>query len=173
MKKKIVIIGAGCFQKALIEKAKEMGVETHVFAWEEGAVGKEAADFFYPVSIREKEKILKQCKRIRPDGAVTIASELANITVSYLTEKLGLPGNCDRCVEMTTNKARMRKRMQEAGLSGPDFCVVSREMAKNFRPVFPFPVVVKPTDRSGSRGEASGRSKAAAPGHGGRLFLLL
>ena len=60
--------------------------------------------------------------------------------------------NCDRCVEMTTNKARMRKRMQEAGLSGPDFCVVSREMAKNFRPVFPFPVVVKPTDRSGSRG---------------------
>ena len=27
MKKKIVIIGAGCFQKALIEKAKEMGVE--------------------------------------------------------------------------------------------------------------------------------------------------
>lgn len=152
MKKKIVIIGAGCFQKALIEKAKEMGVETHVFAWEEGAVGKGAADFFYPVSIREKEKILKQCKRIRPDGAVTIASELANITVSYLTEKLGLPGNCDRCVEMTTNKARMRKRMQEAGLSGPDFCVVSREMAKNFRPVFPFPVVVKPTDRSGSRG---------------------
>ena len=65
MKKKIVIIGAGCFQKALIEKAKEMGVETHVFAWEEGAVGKGAADFFYPVSIREKEKILKQCKRIR------------------------------------------------------------------------------------------------------------
>ena len=54
-----------------------------------GAVGKEAADFFYPVSIREKEKILKQCKRIRPDGAVTIASELANITVSYLTEKTG------------------------------------------------------------------------------------
>ena len=40
--KKIVIIGANDFQRPLIQKAKEMGYETHVFAWREGAVG--AAD---------------------------------------------------------------------------------------------------------------------------------
>ena len=49
--KKIVIIGAGEFQIQLIEKAKELGYETHVFAWEEGAVGKEISDYFYPISI--------------------------------------------------------------------------------------------------------------------------
>ena len=37
--KKIVIIGANDFQNQLILKAKEMGFETHVFAWKDGAVG--------------------------------------------------------------------------------------------------------------------------------------
>lgn len=62
MKKKIVIIGAGCFQKALIEKAKEMGVETHVFAWEEGAVGKKAADFFTPSVSGRRRRYLSSAK---------------------------------------------------------------------------------------------------------------
>ena len=38
--KKIVIIGANSFQNPLILKAKEMGFETHVFAWQDGSVGK-------------------------------------------------------------------------------------------------------------------------------------
>ncbi len=32
-KKKIAIIGASYLQQPLIEKAKENGLETHVFAW--------------------------------------------------------------------------------------------------------------------------------------------
>ena len=56
--KKIVIIGANNFQMPLIKKAKQLGYETHVFAWADGAVGAEFADYFYPISIIEKEKIL-------------------------------------------------------------------------------------------------------------------
>ena len=56
-KKKIVIIGANDFQNPLILKAKEMGLETHVFAWADGAVGEKTADYFYPISIVEKEQI--------------------------------------------------------------------------------------------------------------------
>ena len=37
--KKIVIIGANNFQMPLIKKAKQLGYETHVFAWADGAVG--------------------------------------------------------------------------------------------------------------------------------------
>ena len=64
--KKIVIIGANDFQRPLIQKAKEMGYETHVFAWREGAVGAADADHFYEISITEKERILDICKKIRP-----------------------------------------------------------------------------------------------------------
>ena len=60
--KKIVIIGANNFQMPLIKKAKQLGYETHVFAWADGAVGAEFADYFYPISIIEKEKILEKEK---------------------------------------------------------------------------------------------------------------
>ena len=86
--KKIVIIGANDFQKPLILKAKEMGYETHVFAWREGATGAEDADYFYEISIVEKDEILKICQKIQPDAVATIGSDLANITVQYLAEKL-------------------------------------------------------------------------------------
>ena len=65
MKKKLVIIGANDFQNQLILKAKERGIETHVFAWREGAVGEKTADYFYPISIVEKEAILEKCMEIK------------------------------------------------------------------------------------------------------------
>ena len=37
--KKIVIIGANDFQNQLILKAKEMGFETHLFAWQDCSIG--------------------------------------------------------------------------------------------------------------------------------------
>ena len=54
--KKIAIIGASALQNPLIVKAKSMGLETHVFAWAAGDIGEETADYFYPISIIEKEE---------------------------------------------------------------------------------------------------------------------
>ena len=58
--RKIAIIGANSFQNPLILKAKEMGFETHVFAWQDGSIGEKTADYFYPISIVEKEEILEK-----------------------------------------------------------------------------------------------------------------
>ena len=80
--KKIVIIGANDFQNQLILKAKEMGYETHVFAWQDGSIGERTADYFYPVSIVEIDQILEICREIKPDAVASIASDLANITAS-------------------------------------------------------------------------------------------
>ena len=55
--KKLAIIGASYLQLPLIEKAKSMGIETHVFAWAANDVGETAADHFYPISIVEKEQM--------------------------------------------------------------------------------------------------------------------
>lgn len=146
--KKIVIIGANDFQKPLIQKAKTMGYETHVFAWREGATGAEDADFFYEISITEKDQILDICRKIQPDAVATIGSDLANITVQYLAEKLGLPGNSRECIQNSTNKASMRLAFQAAGIPVPFFKTV--EEGEKYSPQS-YPVIVKPTDRSGSR----------------------
>lgn len=149
--KKIVIIGANDFQNPLILKAKEMGYQTHVFAWKEGAVGEQTADYFYPVSIVEKDVILKECKKIRPDAVASIGSDLANITVQYLAVRLGLCANSDRCILYSTNKYEMRRAFVKNHISAPLFTVVDEKRNVELPQGMTFPIIVKPTDRSGSR----------------------
>lgn len=151
--KKIVIIGANSFQNPLILKAKEMGYETHVFAWQDGSIGERTADYFYPISIVEKDEILEKCREIRPDAVVTIASDLANITVQYVASRLGLPSNSDENILISTNKYAMRQAFMDNGVASPKFAKVSEETdLAEATAQMTYPVIVKPTDRSGSRG---------------------
>lgn len=149
--KKLAIIGASYLQVPLINKAKEMGYETHVFAWAAGDVGEALADHFYPISIVEKEAILEECKRIQPDGICTIASDLATVAVNYVATELGLHGNSMDAMLKSTNKWEMRKTFDENGDPSPkSIKVASFDECKDIS--FDFPVIVKPLDRSGSRG---------------------
>lgn len=151
MKKKIAIIGASYLQEPLIEKAKEKGLETHVFAWAAGDVGEKSADFFYPISIIEKDEILEKCREIGIDGICSIASDLAAIAVNYVAEKMGLVGNPMSCVEVSTNKHKMRKCFEEHGDPSPKSIQVNRiDDLKGID--LKYPIIVKPVDRSGSRG---------------------
>ena len=151
-KKKIVIIGANSFQNPLILKAKALGYETHVFAWKDGSIGERTADYFYPVSIIERETILEQCREIQPDAVASIGSDLAMLTVNYVAEKLGLPGNSMECTEISTNKYAMRKAFQKAGVPVPGFREADQTTKPEALTDLKLPVIVKPTDRSGSRG---------------------
>jgi len=148
---KLIIVGANNFQLPLIKKAKEMGIQTHVFAWETGAVGKEFADFFYPISITEKEIILDKAKHIKPDGVISIGSDLASITVNYIASNLGLIGNSLECTIITTDKYLMRKKLSISDLPCPAF-TDNPDVVRANSNKFEFPLIVKPADRSGSRG---------------------
>jgi biotin carboxylase len=150
-KKKLAIIGAALFQEPAIIKAKEMGLETHVFAWATGDRGEELADYFYPVSIRERDEILRICREIGIDGIVSIASDLAMETVNYVAAEMGLPGNSLEATRISTNKHWMRKAFEENGDPSPRSIMV--DMATDPSKIdLEFPLIVKPTDRSGSRG---------------------
>lgn len=148
--KKLAIIGASYLQLPLIRKAKEMGIETHVFAWASGDVGESEADHFYPISIIEKDEILDVCRSIGIDAICSIASDLASITVNYVANAMGLVGNSPDCTFVSTNKHAMRNRFEEYNIPSPK----SVEAGDDFiiDDSFTFPVIVKPVDRSGSRG---------------------
>lgn len=160
----LAIIGASYLQLPLIEKAKEMGYTTHVFAWAANDVGEKAADYFYPISIVEKEEILTKCREIGICGICSIASDLAMVTVSYVAEALGLPGNTVQATAKSTNKHLMRRAFAENGDPSPASILVD-ETTNLSRLRLSYPVIVKPTDRSGSRGifqlsDSSGLSEA-------------
>lgn len=149
--KNLAIIGASYLQLPLIEKAKEMGYITHVFAWAANDVGEEAADYFYPISIVEKEQILDVCRRINICGICSISSDIAVITVNYVAEKLGLPGNTIASTGKCTNKHMMREAFKKNGDPSPKSILVQE--TTDFDQIdLDYPIIVKPTDRSGSRG---------------------
>lgn len=148
---KLAIIGASYLQLPLIEKAKSMGIETHVFAWAANDVGESAADHFYPISIVEKEQILVQCRQIGIDGICSIASDLAMVTVNYVAEEMGLTGNSMRCTMKSTNKHLMRRAFEENHDPSPKSLLVESASDLKNTPLH-YPIIVKPTDRSGSRG---------------------
>ena len=150
--KKIVIIGANSFQNPLILKAKERGYETHVFAWKDGSVGERTADCFYPISIVEREAILEKCREIAPAAVASIGSDLAMLTVNYVAEQLGLTGNSMECTCLSTNKYEMRRAFRKAGIPVPGFALVHKGVTPEDLQQLTLPVIVKPTDRSGSRG---------------------
>lgn len=150
-KQALIIIGANEFQVPLVEKARELEYETHVFAWKEGAVCRDIADYFYPISIIDREEILKTARKIKPAGVISIGSDLAVITVNYLAAGLGLIGNSLYSTQISTNKYEMRKAFSQANLPCPYFRLIDKDVIPE--PLnMKFPLIVKPVDRSGSRG---------------------
>lgn len=152
MKEKLVIIGANEFQNQLILKAQSLGYEVHAFAWKADAIGEKTADYFYPISITEKEQILEKCKEIKPVGICSIGSDLATITVNYVAENLGLACNPTANTLQCTNKYEMRKKLKQNNIKTPMFIKVSDDETTWNIDEMKFPIIVKPTDRSGSRG---------------------
>ena len=105
---KIAIIGASTGQLPLCEKAKQMGLTTICFAWEDGAVCKDHVDKFYPISIFEKEKILEICKEEKINGVISNASDTLVETVAYISEQMGLNGNSYHVIQKIKNKHYVR-----------------------------------------------------------------
>lgn len=148
--RKLAIIGASYLQLPLVKKAREMGIYTLCFAWEDGAVCKGVADEFYPISIVEKERILLVCREKQIDGICTIASDVAAPTVAFVAESLGLVGNSYEVALRSTNKYQMRNSFVKAGVPCPNYQIITSE--NDLLDDYDFPLIVKPTDRSGSLG---------------------
>lgn len=153
--KKLAIIGASYLQRPLVEKAKEMGLYTLCFAWEEGAVCKDLVDEFYPISIVEKEQILAICQEKHIDGICTIASDVAAPTVAYVANKMGLVGNDYVAAIRANNKYAMREAFMKADVPCPKYlCVTDSDdhTLYTIHHTLSLPIIVKPSDRSGSLG---------------------
>ena len=157
MHKKIAVIGASYLQLPLVKKAKEIGLEVHCFAWADGAVCKDYADYFYPISIIEAEEILNVCKKIGIDGICTIASDVAAPTVAYVANKMNLVGNPYNAAVRANNKYEMREVFIRGGIPCPKFMMIDANTldtpdTKLSLELLQYPIIVKPSDRSGSLG---------------------
>ena len=108
--KKIAIIGASSGQLPICKKAKEMGLYTICFAWEDGAVCKDVVDEFFPISLVDKDEIVEVCKEEKVDGVVTNASDFTARICAYVAEKLDLPTTSYERILNIQNKLFVREK---------------------------------------------------------------
>lgn len=148
---KIAIIGAGTLARVYAVRARELHIESFIFAWKKDAIAKDYADHFYDISIFEKEKIAAICKEQNICGVLATTEKTIAIT-SYVAGCLNLNGLAQNIAAKITNKFWVRERASKLKvLRQPEY----RHLQKNESvDIATFPVIVKPASAGGKRGIA-------------------
>ena len=151
--KKILMLGGSAAQVVAIRKAKELGYYTVLCDYLPDNPGQYAADKFYQVSTIDREAVLRVARAEAVDGVIAYASDPAAPTAAYVAEKMGLPTNPLRAVEILCNKDLFRAFLSSHGFNTPKAAGFDdRTEALNSLGSFRLPVIVKPVDSSGSKG---------------------
>ena len=151
--KTILIIGASILQLPAIVKAKEFGYRTIVVDYNPNAIGRSFADEFYQVSTIDENGISMLAEDVRPNGIMTLATDLPMRSLAVATTKLGLPGISYDTAIKATDKGEMIKAFESAGVEHPWYYIIKRfEDLKQVLPKISYPCVIKPTDNAGNRG---------------------
>jgi len=153
MMKKLMILGASILQIPAIIKAKQMGFKTIVVDMNKNAVGFQYADICVPISTIDIPNILEAAKQHKIDGIMTLASDMPVNAVAVVSQVLNLIGIKEDTALKATNKAIMRKCLQENDVPVPRFfCVTDYSDYVIATQQFEKRLIVKPADNSGSRG---------------------
>ncbi len=152
LEKRIMILGGGENQLPLIRSAKALGYYVLVCDMRDTVEGVLLADEHIPLNYMEQEAVLAAARKARIDGIVS-NSEPAMPCAAYVAQTLGLPGPGLEAVQTLISKSRFRSLQERMGVYAPGHAIVSREeellrAARALR----FPVIVKPTESSGTRG---------------------
>ena len=157
---KLLIIGASILQLPAIKKAKEHGYYTIVCDYNPNAIGISYADEFYPVSTIDVEGVTALAERVRPDGIMTLATDLPMRALAAATSKLALPGISYDTAVKATDKGEMIKAFEAANVEHPWYFILKNvEDLKRVLPSISYPCVIKPTDNAGNRGVSFAKSE--------------
>lgn len=151
--KKLLIIGAGILQLPAIQKAKEMGFNVTVVDMSSQAPGIEYADRFYEVSTNDISGILQVADEVKPDGVMTLATDMPMRSVAAVAEKYGLHSISPTVAIKATDKIEMIRCFEAHNVAHPWFEVISSEQdLEELLKEHSIPFIMKPNDSSGSRG---------------------
>lgn len=150
--KKLMILGAGEVQLHLINAAKEFDYFIIVCDMRSDTEAEKLADKFYKINYMDKDAVLSIAKEEKIDGIIS-NSEPAMISVAFVATAMGLPGNSVESIETLLSKSRFRDLQQRLGAYAPKHSIAnSIDEILNILKEMSFPVIIKPTQCSGTRG---------------------
>jgi len=150
---KILIIGAGIVQVAVIKKAKEMGYYTITIDNNKNAPGIKLADKAIIADITDSNLVLKFALEENINAVIHPCSEIAMHSMGRVNQEMNLYGVDLNTSIAATNKVKMRQAFNKFKLSSPyskevfsveDSIKVAKEISGDF--------IFKPSRNSASRG---------------------
>ncbi len=150
--KKILMIGAGDYQTPAIKRIHQLGYDVYSVDYKEGQPGFEFSKGYKIIDVKDKDACLKYAKALEIDGVLTWGSTLTLPTIRYIGESLNIPCISKTAAEISISKYAIRKCLDEYGLNskGETFRIESIDDIQ--KRDFPLPLVIKPSDGSGSKG---------------------
>jgi biotin carboxylase len=139
--------------------AGRLGVEVLVGSERQQALAGTMGDRFLLLPLDEPERAAAAIvahSRLSPIDAVVAVDDQGVVAAAIASRDLGLPHSPPDAVRATRDKAEMRSRLAGAGVAQARFAVVGAgggdEAVAAAAAAIGFPVVIKPTSLSGSRG---------------------
>ena len=151
-----MLLGGSAQQVVAIKTAKNLGYYTVLCDYLPDNPGQYVADKYYNASTTDVEAVYQIAKDEQVDGILAYASDPAALPAAIVAERLELPTNPVKSVEILGLKYPWRQFLHKHGFACPKFFSfhpdTSFDEIKANCTDFTFPVVVKPTDSSGSKG---------------------
>lgn len=149
--KKILVLG-GAFQHCkVVEAIHELGAVAYVTDYLEDSPAKKIADKYFDIDVKDIDGLVKLCEDEQVDGAIAISLDPCQIPYQKLCDKMGYPcfGNQEQFFVLTNKKA-FKECCKKYDVSViQEYCVNEIDDYENVK----YPVMVKPVDSRGSRGQ--------------------
>lgn len=150
-KKLLVLAGADVHIK-VIKAAQELGVYTIVtdYLLPDYSPAKKVADEYWMLNITDVDAIVQKCRKEGVDGVLAFCIDPAQIPYQRICERLGVPcyGTKEQ-FQILTDKRRFKDYCSSHGVDViPEYTMDDIEEDK-----VEYPVLVKPTNSRGSRGQ--------------------
>lgn len=155
-KRGILIVGGGILQIPALQRARELGLTTHLTDGSAACAARNHADVFHHVDTSDVEGTSALASKLAKAGeieAVYTQGTDVEYTVAMAARAAGLPGIEPEAALTCKNKIRMRERLHAAGIDATRFAVVREE--KDLPAAVAavgLPAFMKPADNCASRG---------------------
>lgn len=152
--KKLLLLGGSYAQLEVIKKAKSMGYYTVLCDYLLDNPGQLIADSFHLVSTTDKNAVLQVALQEGIDGIVAYGSDPAAPTAAFVANAMNLSGMDYNLVRCFCEKHLFRDFLLQHGFNVPKWVEINApyEIDEAAIAHLHFPMIVKPTDSSGSKG---------------------
>ncbi|WP_455508882.1 ATP-grasp domain-containing protein [Butyricimonas paravirosa] len=151
--KKLLILAGADVHIKIVKAARELGVYTIVtdYLLPEDSPAKRVADEYWMIDIMDVDAVVEKCYKEKVDGVLAFCIDPAQIPYQKICEKLGLPcyGTKEQ-FDILTNKRLFKDYCVNHGVE----VVPEYNMSDIENNIAIYPVLVKPSDSRGSRGQS-------------------